>query len=105
MLCLPQEVKTLVRWVMTLYAFFSQIATDNPVLIAYGPLGVICGWFMVRFEKIFGELRGLNHKIEGLTRAMLVDLLERESVGRKAKDYAREAIAKIDAQQNDRSGK
>lgn len=76
----------------------AQIAQDNAsALLAYGPLGVICAWFMFRAEKLFGEIRALGHRIDGLTRALLVDLTERDSCGHRTKEFAQEEIAKIEA--------
>jgi hypothetical protein len=76
----------------------AQIASDNTsVLLTYGPLGVICAWFMLRAEKVFTELRSLSHRIDGLTRALLADMVERDSVGIQTKKYARAEIAKIEA--------
>lgn len=76
----------------------AQIATDNAhTLLAYGPLGIICGWFMWRGEKVVSEIAGLAHRIDGLTKALLVDMANRETCGVQTKAYAREAIAKIDA--------
>lgn len=82
----------------TAFAVIAQAVSDNgSMLIAYGPLGIICGWFMLRCEKLFTEIRGLAHRIDGLTRALLVDMINRESCGAQTKAYAQEAIAKIDA--------
>jgi len=84
----------------------AQIATENAgPLLTYGPLGIVCAWLMwkiERMEKSMVESLGtrlgdLAHRIDGLTRAMLVDMTERESAGERTKEYAREAIAKIDA--------
>ncbi len=84
----------------------AQLAEQNAsVLLTYGPLGVVCAWLMwkiERMEKSMVESLGtrlgdLAHRIDGLTRAMLVDMTERESAGERTKEYAREAIAKIDA--------
>lgn len=92
-----------------------QIVADNPALYSYGPLGVICAFFMWRDvnresarEKeramfIF-EIRGFGHRIDGLAKAQLLELVESENAGSNARQYAREAIAKIDARERgDRS--
>lgn len=80
----------------------AQLVTENhSILLTYGPLGAVCAWLMWRAEKteakIVNVLGDLAHRIDGLTRAMLVDMTERESAGERTKEYARQAIAKIDA--------
>ena len=88
----------------------AQLASDNavPVLFTYGPIGVVLAWFMLRGEKlvtrigafevtIILKLGDLAHRVDGLTKALLVDMIERESAGEHTKQYAREAIARIDA--------
>lgn len=80
-----------------------QVLTDNgTVLLTYGPLGAICAWFMFRAEKVTGELRTLAHRIDGLTRALLVDMTERDTCGINVKRYAREEIAKIEARNTEK---
>lgn len=90
---------------MTLQAI-AQIAEQNgSVLLTYGPLGIVCAWLMWKIERLENKLAetlgaklgDLAHRIDGLTRAMLVDMTERESAGERTKEYARDAIAKIDA--------
>lgn len=88
----------------------AQIVAENPALYSYGPLGVICAFFMWRDvnrenarEKeramfIF-EIRGLGHRIDGLAKVQLLELVESENAGSNARQYAREAIAKIDARE------
>jgi len=78
--------------------FLAQIAQDNgPMLLTYGPLGAICAWFMLRGEKVVAEIRSLSHRIDGLTRALLVDMAERDNIGPRTRDYCHNEIAKIDA--------
>lgn len=77
----------------------AQVAATDPagLLLAYGPMGVILAWFMLRGEKLVVEIRGLSHRIDGLTRALLMDLVSRDSVGIQTKVQARAEIAKIEA--------
>lgn len=82
---------------MNLLAQLAQVAQEHQLLYVYGPMGVFCGWLMWRDEKRAGDQRSLSHRIDGLTRALLVDMTERDSCGPHAKRYAREEIAKIDA--------
>jgi hypothetical protein len=72
-------------------------ADPSSLLLAYGPMGAILAWFMLRGEKLVGEIRGLSHRIDGLTRALLMDLVSRDSVGVQTKAQARAEIAKIEA--------
>ena len=72
-------------------------AEAAPVLLSYGPLGIMCAWFMWRAERVFTEIRDLAHRIDGLTKALLIDMANRETCGVQTKAYAKEAIAKIDA--------
>lgn len=76
----------------------SQTVPDpTSVLISYGPMGIILGWFMLRGERLVVEIRSLSHRIDGLTRALLMDMVSRDNVGLATKAAAREEIAKIEA--------
>lgn len=89
-------------------SLLAQIAADNPALYTYGPLGVVCGFFMwrdVQRERermaertaFIGELRAVRHSMDGLQRAFLVTTLEQPIFPEAVKAYARSQIAKIDA--------
>lgn len=79
-------------------ALLSQLSEAGvPSLLTYGPLGIVLAWFMLRAEKGFSKIGDLAHRIDGLTRALLMDMVERESSGRAVKEYATKQIAKIDA--------
>ncbi len=75
----------------------AQLAENTSVLYTYGPMGVVLAWFMWRGEKLAGKISDLAHRIDGLTRALLVDMIDREASGPHVKKYAQEAIASIDA--------
>jgi hypothetical protein len=87
--------------------YLAQVAENHSALLTYGPLGCFCAWLMWRAErveakiteKVGDKISDLAHRIDGLTRAMLVDMAERETTGRNTKQYARDAIAKIDARE------
>ena len=81
----------------TIAQLAAQIADSPGVLLTYGPLGAICVWFMWRAERVFTEIRDLGHRIDGLTKALLVDMANRDTCGFQTKQYAKDAIAKIDA--------
>ena len=75
----------------------SEIANASSPLYTYGPLGVFCAYFMWRGEGFGREIRTLSHRIDGLTRAMLVDALSRENIGPMARKFAQEMLAKIES--------
>ncbi len=75
----------------------SQVTSDNTMLYTYGPLGVFCGWLMWRDEKRAADHRSIGHRLDGLTKALLVDMAERDSCGIQTKKYARAEIEKINA--------
>lgn len=90
----------------------TQLAADLPgnptALYIYGPLGIVCGFFMLltvalvksmREESVESrkEIKTLSHRIDGLTRQLMMEMVERGAVGAKTMDYIRAAIAKIDA--------
>lgn len=75
----------------------NEMAGANPVLFTYGPMGVILAWFMWRGEKFICELKVLSHRMDGLTRAQLMDLVNRDSCGPQTKKVAEEMLAKIAA--------
>ena len=93
---------------MDFLLFLAQTAENYSGLLTYGPLGVITAWLMYRDEKRAMQLREVElrqiekmsdmmHRIDGLTRAMLMDMLNRDKLAPAVKEYARQAIAKIDA--------
>lgn len=90
----------------------AQMASDAQPLAQYGLTGVILGWFMYMAtkvpaaihkasseatEKMQAEMKSVAHRVDGLTRAMLMDLVSRDSTGVQTKAKAREEIAKIEA--------
>lgn len=99
-----------------IYLTIAQIANDaaNAVspLYAYGPLGIICGFFMLVFHRVMvardhellavvkqlvAEVHNLAHDVEGLRRAMLADVIDRDTSGHHAKNFAKRELAKIEA--------
>lgn len=93
-------------FIMILFlAVLAQAATDYGPLAQFGALGIVLAWFMLRCEKLLAngalsmtaELSKLTGRIDGLTRAMLMDLVSRDSVGLHTKAQAREMIAEIEA--------
>lgn len=84
---------------VTLIAQTGTSVDLNPtsVLIAYGPMGVMLAWFMLRFEKMIDAFKTLSHRIDGITRAMLLDVASRDGVGNHTKNLANEMLARIEA--------
>jgi hypothetical protein len=82
-----------------------QTALFNSLVI-YGPMGLMLIYFMFRGEKfsenVVKELRTLAHRIDGLTRAMLVDTVSRDSTGPHAKQKAQEMLNAIEARNTPR---
>ena len=77
--------------------FVAEFASENSMLIQYGGLGCVLVWFMVRGERVFSKLSDLSHRIDGLTKALLVDMIEKDHTSISVKKYAKETIARIDA--------
>ena len=97
----------------------AQMAADLQPLTQYGLVGTVLGWFMymatkvpaaihkasedatgkiqVEFQNVMSELKSVSHRTDGLTRAMLMDLVNRDSIGPLTRAKAQEEIAKIDA--------
>lgn len=74
-------------------------ASWTNALFAYGPMGVMLGWFMVRGERkmdsVVTELRVLGHRINGMTRAMLADVAARETTGAALKTLVNSELVKL----------
>lgn len=74
------------------------------ILVTYGPMGVVLAWFMIRGEaklqRVVDRIDVLSHRINGVTRAMLVDVMSRDSSGTQARKFAQEMLER--AEQQDR---
>lgn len=79
--------------------FLAQIGelSGSTILFAYGPMGVFCAFFMWLSPKMLGEIRNLSHRIDGMTKAMLADLISRDNSGPHTQKFAREMLAKLEA--------
>lgn len=89
------------------------VVSGNPALYAYGPLGVMVAWFMLRGETFIkevrktredtiNELQNYGHKIDGLRIAMLVNTAENDQVSQKLRDFCRLEISRIQAKNDER---
>ena len=72
-------------------------------------LSIVLAWFMFKNERNFDRiglaLERLSHKFHGMTKAMLIDTMSRESTGPTARRLAQEMINDIEATEraNDKS--
>lgn len=73
------------------------VAAQSPALYAYGPLGIMCGWFMLRGEALIKEVRGYGHKIDGLRLALLAQAATSDGAGAGLRRMCEEEIARINA--------
>ena len=84
---------------MTPLAQIAQTALDltaaYPVLLAYGPMGVFCMYFMWRGEKLIVEIRTLGHRFKGLEMALLMEAVSRENCPQIIKHYANGELDKM----------
>lgn len=72
-------------------------AGAHPVLLTYGPLGVMCGWFMLRGEALIKEVRGYGHKIDGLRLAILAQAATASANNPSLRSMLEQEIARINA--------
>ena len=76
---------------------------DDPAVLAKRKViarswaGIVIGWFMWFTEKLRNELRSLTHRIDGLTRALLMDMVNRDNIGQQTREMCQQEIAKIEA--------
>ena len=78
----------------------------NPTsaIVIYGPMGAMLAWFMLRVEKLIGRVEVLAALIDGLTKAMLLDVVSREGIGIHTKEVARDMLGEIEARSKTRTG-
>lgn len=82
-------------------SIIAQVAQEHSVLYAYGPLGIICGWFMLRGEALIKEVRNYGHKIDGLRLALLANAAASDAAGASVRSFANEEIARIKAKDSE----
>lgn len=76
---------------LPLVPFAAEVLTNAGAesLAKYGLLGAVLAWFMVRNEKsqdrVVVHLEKLEHKMSGLSRTMLIEILSREGLSERAK--------------------
>lgn len=85
--------------VLSAAAFIPAVAqlaakSDNLEPFAqYGLLGLILAWFMMKADKRLG---GIEAKMVGLNRTMLIEVLSRPTTTERGKKMCREELRKID---------
>ena len=88
---------------MALLAQIAQIADDHSILFAYGPMGVMLAWFMLRGEKLIKEVRDFGHKIDGLRLALLANTISNANPPEALPRFCDAEIARVDATRHGRS--
>lgn len=83
--------------VAVLLAQAETLQANAPMLYTYGPLGVFCGWFMLRGEALIKEVRGYGHRIDGLRLALLAQAAASDTAGPGLRRMCEEEIARINA--------
>ena len=92
---------------MTPFQHYLQIAAIpdlEAALYVYGPLGIFCLYFMYRDEKreksiatatgaTQSEIRALSHRINGMSKALILDVLSRPGLGDTARRMGEEMLA------------
>ena len=68
----------------------AQVEAES--LARYGILGCVLAWFMFRADKRLG---GIEHKMAGLNRTMLIEILSRPTTSEKAKQMCRDELKKV----------
>ena len=93
---------------------FAQMAQDVAPIAQYGLLGTVLGWFMYMATKMpaaiaeasekatdrmIAEIKPLSHRMDGFSKALLIDVISRDNCRPSVQDLARQEIAKIDSRQ------
>jgi len=76
---------------MTLF-YIAQLVEPYELFFRYGLLGVIVGWILFRLE---GRMASIEHKLIGLNRTLLIELLSRETISFMAKKMAEAELEKL----------
>lgn len=71
-------------------------------LITYGPMGLMLAWLLMRGERkmemIVDRLDRLSHRINGITKAMLMDVVSRENHhNEKARELAQRMLGQMES--------
>ena len=77
---IPTPVISLIALLPAASAFMEGLDPDT--VARYGLLGLVLGWFMLKADK---RLSGIESKMEGIQRTMLLDILSRPATSDRAK--------------------
>jgi hypothetical protein len=74
------------------------------LVFAYGPMGVMLWWFANTgarlMREMIGEIRVLGHRINGMQRAMLADVMSRDAGGnRNGQEFAEKELQRIEREE------
>lgn len=84
----------------TIHALIGQVTDMQNVLFAYGPMGVMLGWFMLRGEKLIKEVREFGHKIDGLRLALLANTISNANTPNALRRFCDSEIARVEEKRN-----
>ena len=81
-------------YIMAFIPFLSQLGDklDPEQITRYGLLGCVLAWFMFRADR---RLAGIEHKMGGLNRTMLIEILSRPTTSERAKIECRNELRKV----------
>jgi len=82
---------------INLIQLLAQTSEAHSVLFAYGPMGIMLGWFMLRGEKLIKEVRDFGHKIDGLRLALLANTISNASTPEALRRFCDAEIARVDS--------
>ena len=74
---------------------------DTDALSRYGLIGAVLLWFMTRVDK---RLVGIESGVNGLKRAMMLDVLSRPTTSQRARTVCREELRQTDPELADEAG-
>lgn len=79
----------------------AQTTAENPAFYSVGSIGIVCGWFMFRAERIgnrlITEVRKLNHNYQGMQKVQLIAEINRSPCHPIAFNEAKKMLAEIEA--------
>ena len=75
-----------------------QAVEFHSVLFAYGPMGVMLGWFMLRGEKLIKEVRDFGQKIDGLRLALLANTISNANTPEALRRFCDSEISRVEHQ-------
>lgn len=78
-------------------------------IVVYGPMALMLYWFMWRAERkseqVLEHLAKLSHRINGITKAMLVDVISRDNYNGAAREAAQRMLGEMEASDSARESR